>query len=188
MPLSEILPQQPKIAERTTGEVMGESAEQMARRNEISRRRQDELAVRSHHRAAAAIASGPLRRRGRRRCETPDGSWVHADSLVRADTSVEKLAQAAPGVRQGRHGHRRQREPAHRRRRRGAADERGEGARARLHAARRVPLVGVLGRRSGRSAADGPGARDARRRSSARASSSPTSTSSTCTRRSPRRC
>ena len=58
MPISEILPRQPKIAERSTGEVMGESAERMAKRNEISRKAQDEFAVRSHHRAAAAIAAG----------------------------------------------------------------------------------------------------------------------------------
>src|SRR5262249_6315061 len=31
-PISEILPQRPRIAERTTGEVMGEAAERMARR------------------------------------------------------------------------------------------------------------------------------------------------------------
>ena len=52
----------PKIAERTTGEVMGESAEEMARRNEISREAQDEFAVRSHQRAAAAIAAGRFAR------------------------------------------------------------------------------------------------------------------------------
>jgi acetyl-CoA acyltransferase len=95
MPLSEIVPQRPKIAERTTGEVMGESAERMARRNEISRASQDEFAVRSHQRAAAAIASGrfddevvPVR--------TPDGKWVHGDGLVRADSSVERLAKLRP--------------------------------------------------------------------------------------------
>jgi acetyl-CoA acyltransferase len=95
MPISEILPQRPKIAERTTGEVMGEAAERMARRNEISRQAQDELAVRSHQRAAAAIASGrfddeivPV--------QTPDGKWVHADGLVRADTSVDKLSKLRP--------------------------------------------------------------------------------------------
>jgi acetyl-CoA acyltransferase len=94
-PISEILPRQPKIAERTTGEVMGESAERMAKRNEISREAQDEFAVRSHHRAAAAIASGrfddevmPV--------QSPEGKWVHADGLVRADTSVEKLAKLRP--------------------------------------------------------------------------------------------
>jgi acetyl-CoA acyltransferase len=95
MPISEILPRQPKIAERSTGEVMGESAERMAIRNEISRKAQDEFAVRSHHRAAAAIAAGrfddeivPV--------QTPAAKWVHADGLVRADTSVEKLAKLRP--------------------------------------------------------------------------------------------
>jgi acetyl-CoA acyltransferase len=95
MPISEILPRQPKIAERSTGEVMGESAERMATRNEISRKSQDEFAVRSHHRAAAAVAAGrfddeivPV--------QTPSGKWVHADGLVRADTSVEKLAKLRP--------------------------------------------------------------------------------------------
>jgi acetyl-CoA acyltransferase len=95
MPVSELLPRRPKIAERTTGEVMGEAAERMALRNEISREAQDAFAARSHHRAAAAIASGrfdaevaPV--------EAPGGKWVHGDGLVRADTSVEKLAKLAP--------------------------------------------------------------------------------------------
>ncbi|MGZ3423459.1 MAG: acetyl-CoA C-acyltransferase [Polyangiales bacterium] len=95
MPITEILPQRPKIAERTTGEVMGEAAEKMARRNEISRAAQDEFAVRSHQRAAAAIGSGrfddevvPV--------QSPEGKWVHADGLVRADTSVEKLGKLKP--------------------------------------------------------------------------------------------
>jgi len=94
MPITEILPKMPKIAERTTGEVMGESAESMARRNEISREDQDRFAERSHHRAAEAIASGrfdaevaPVR--------TPDG-WVHADNIVRGDTSLEKLSKLRP--------------------------------------------------------------------------------------------
>jgi acetyl-CoA acyltransferase len=101
LPLYEVLPQRPRIAERTTGEVMGEAAERMARRNEISREAQDVFAARSHHRAATAIASGrfdeevvPI--------QTPDGparqpgKWVHADGLVRADTSVDKLAKLKP--------------------------------------------------------------------------------------------
>jgi len=95
MPLREILPERPRIAERTTGEVMGEAAERMARRNEISREAQDAFAVRSHQRAAAAIAAGrfddeivPV--------QTPEGKWVHVDGLVRADTSVEKLAKLRP--------------------------------------------------------------------------------------------
>jgi acetyl-CoA acyltransferase len=95
MPITDILPRMPKIAERTTGQVMGEAAEEMARRNEISRAAQDELAARSHHRAAAAIASGRLRVEVAP-VQTPGGAWVHTDTLVRAQTSVEKLAKLKP--------------------------------------------------------------------------------------------
>lgn len=95
LPLSEILPQRPRIAERTTGEVMGEAAEKMARRNEIAREAQDAFAARSHQRAAAAIASGRLAEEIVP-VETPDGRWVHTDNLVRADTTVEKLAKLRP--------------------------------------------------------------------------------------------
>jgi len=95
MPISEVLPKMPKIAERSTGQVMGEAAEAMARRNEIPRAAQDELAARSHHRAADAIT------RGRFDAEvvpvqSPDGKWVHTDTIVRGDTSVEKLAKLRP--------------------------------------------------------------------------------------------
>jgi acetyl-CoA acyltransferase len=95
VPISEVLPKMPKIAERTTGQVMGEAAEEMARRNEVSRQQQDEFAVRSHHRAAAGIASGRLRKEVAA-VETPDGRTVTADTLVRADTSVEALAKLRP--------------------------------------------------------------------------------------------
>jgi acetyl-CoA acyltransferase len=97
-PLSELLPRMPKIAERTTGQTMGEAAEVMARRNEISRAAQDELAARSHHRAAAAIATGRIAQEIVP-VEIGGGGgarFVHTDTLVRADTSVEKLAKLAP--------------------------------------------------------------------------------------------
>jgi acetyl-CoA acyltransferase len=67
----------------------------MARRNEVGRAEQDELAAASHHRAAAAIASGWLAREVAP-VETPSGRWVHGDTLVRADTSVDKLARLRP--------------------------------------------------------------------------------------------
>ncbi|HWB77683.1 MAG TPA: acetyl-CoA C-acyltransferase [Nannocystaceae bacterium] len=95
VPLSEVLPKMPKIAERTTGQVMGESAEEMAKRNEISREAQDEFAMRSHHRAAAAIASGRLRKEICK-VETEGGKVVTADTIVRADTSMDKLAKLRP--------------------------------------------------------------------------------------------
>lgn len=95
MPLHELIPQRPKIAERTTGQMMGESAENMATRNEISRQAQDEFALRSHLRAAAAIASGRLDREVAP-VEISPGKWVHTDRLVRGDTSLDKLARLKP--------------------------------------------------------------------------------------------
>lgn len=95
MPITDLLPKMPKIAERTTGEVMGESAESMAKRNGVSRETQDAYALRSHQRAAAAIESGrfaseitPV--------TTPDGNVVHTDDIVRGDTSLAKLAKLRP--------------------------------------------------------------------------------------------
>jgi len=93
--MKDVLPKQPKVAERSTGEVMGEAAEKMARRNGVTREEQDELTVRSHHRAAAAIESGrfdaevvPV--------TPPRGETVYRDTIVRADTSTEKLAKLRP--------------------------------------------------------------------------------------------
>jgi len=95
MPLSDLLPRRPEIAERSTGQVMGEAAEEMASRNGVSREEQDAFAASSHHRAAAAISSGrfdaevvPV--------TTPEGQLVAADTLVRADTSAAKLAKLRP--------------------------------------------------------------------------------------------
>jgi acetyl-CoA acyltransferase len=97
---NDLLPRQPRIAERTTGQLMGESAEDMAERNEISREAQDEFTVRSHHRAAEAIRSGrfdrevvPVR--------NPRGETLYTDTIVRGDTSVEKLAKLKPAFKQG---------------------------------------------------------------------------------------
>lgn len=95
MPLSEVIPSMPKVAERTTGEVMGQSAERMAKRNAITREAQDEFTLRSHQRAAAAIESGrfdneitPV--------EYEPGKWVHTDTLVRANTTLEALGKLRP--------------------------------------------------------------------------------------------
>ncbi|MFQ6327097.1 acetyl-CoA C-acyltransferase [Nocardia sp. CWNU-33] len=94
-PFTDLLPSRPKIAERTTGEVMGESAEKMARIHGVSRADQDEFAARSHHRAAAAIESGRFDDEVLR-VRTPQGVEVARDGLVRGDTSIEKLARLKP--------------------------------------------------------------------------------------------
>ncbi len=94
MPISDILPKMPKIAERTTGQVMGESAEEMARRNEITREAQDHFAERSHHRAAAAISSG--RFDDEVTAVDASGGAAYVDDIVRGNTSFEKLSKLRP--------------------------------------------------------------------------------------------
>ena len=99
-PSRDLIPTKPRIAERTTGELMGESAEVMAERNGITRQAQDELTVLSHQRAAAAIASG---RFADEVCTvtTPDGKVVSADTIVRGDTSMEKLSKLSAAFKKG---------------------------------------------------------------------------------------
>ncbi|MCB9765361.1 MAG: acetyl-CoA C-acyltransferase [Alphaproteobacteria bacterium] len=93
-PLSEVLPRKPEVAERSTGELMGEAAEKMAKRNHIAREDQDAFTVTSHQRAAAAIASGRFNKE-LTALEIGERS-VDRDNIVRADTSVEQLARLKP--------------------------------------------------------------------------------------------
>lgn len=93
-PRRDLLPQKPEIAERTTGEVMGEAAERMAERNGVTREEQDAFTATSHHRAAAAIASG--RFASEITAVEVKGKKVYTDEIVRGDTSVEKLAKLKP--------------------------------------------------------------------------------------------
>jgi acetyl-CoA acyltransferase len=99
-PFTDVLPTRPRIAERSTGEVMGEAAERMATRNEVTREAQDAFALRSHRRAAAAIAGGRFDDEVVA-VQLPDGRSVHADGLVRADTSLERLATLRPAFAKG---------------------------------------------------------------------------------------
>jgi acetyl-CoA acyltransferase len=93
-PISEVLPRRPEVAERSTGERMGEAAERMARRHGVGRDEQDAFALRSHQRAAAAEAAG-LFAAERAPVRTPHGD-VEADGLVRTDTSLERLGRLKP--------------------------------------------------------------------------------------------
>ena len=93
----DLVPVTPAIAEPSTGESMGQSAERMAKENGISREAQDDLALRSHQRAAAAAADGRLTGEiapwfGGRTMEQP----VTADNGIRSDTTREALAALKP--------------------------------------------------------------------------------------------
>src|SRR5690606_12125811 len=92
----QLLPQAPAIAEFTTGESMGQSADRLAARFGISREEQDAYALRSHQGAAKAQADGLFAGELVSVTVPPKGAVVAADNGVRADTSMEQLARLKP--------------------------------------------------------------------------------------------
>ncbi len=93
----DLAPITPAIAEYSTGESMGQSAERVAKENHISRLAQDEWALRSHKLAAAGTADGRLTAEIVPTFVPPDYSEVAtSDNGIRADTSLEKLSELKP--------------------------------------------------------------------------------------------
>jgi acetyl-CoA acyltransferase len=92
----DFVPTTPAIAEPSTGESMGQSADKMAKLNGISREAQDRLALRSHMNAAQV----------RRRTLTAEiapvavppayATMLASDNGIRSDTSYEQLAALKP--------------------------------------------------------------------------------------------
>ena len=88
--LSELKPEFPGVAEPRTGKSMGQHCEDMAREWNVSRDSQDEWAVSSHRKLAAAYERGffadlvvPFR-------------GVERDNILRPDSTLEKLATLKP--------------------------------------------------------------------------------------------
>lgn len=77
---------------------MGETAENVAQKERVSRERQDEYACLSQNRAEAAIAKGFFKT-DITPVTLPDGTVVDKDDSPRAGTTLEKLAQLAPAFR-----------------------------------------------------------------------------------------
>ena len=89
----------PKMAEMYPPISLGETAENVADKYGVDRARQDEFALRSHQRAAAAVDAGrfgaelvPV--------QTPTGP-VTADEGIRTDLTPEELAAKRPAFRKG---------------------------------------------------------------------------------------
>lgn len=78
------------FAEPSTGLTMGQHAEITAKEWHIRRQEQDEIALRSHQRAAAATQDGRLP------AEIYPLLGVTADAIVRGDTSLAKLSSLKP--------------------------------------------------------------------------------------------
>ncbi|HET6345277.1 MAG TPA: acetyl-CoA C-acyltransferase, partial [Myxococcota bacterium] len=93
----DLVPKPPALREVSTGLTMGESAEKMAKENEIPRADQDAFAYESHRRAAAAWEKGIYEAEVMHLPVPPSfETVVSRDAMVRADTSVEKLATLKP--------------------------------------------------------------------------------------------
>lgn len=93
---SDLLPEIPAISEFSTCETMGESCDQMAARFGISRKEQDEYALRSHQLAAKATNEGLLDQELLPASVPPEFDTIVHDNTFREDTSMEKLAKLSP--------------------------------------------------------------------------------------------
>ena len=93
----DLAPIPPAIAERSTGETMGDSAEKMAKENSISREDQDAFAARSHQKAIEAWETGIFDGEVMTYPIPPKYSdTVERDTIPRTDSTVEKLATLKP--------------------------------------------------------------------------------------------
>jgi len=93
----DLIPVAPAIAEPSTGESMGQSAEKMAKENGISREAQDRWALRSHQLAAKGTADGRLTAEIAPWFPTrPGDPVITQDNGIRADTSLDQMAKLKP--------------------------------------------------------------------------------------------
>src|SRR5262249_36667046 len=93
----DIVPVPPAIAEFSTGLTMGQSAEKMAKENHISRTWQDEIALVSHRRAAAAWKEAVLEAQVMHVPIPPAyAAPGTTDDIIRPDTSLEALSKLKP--------------------------------------------------------------------------------------------
>ena len=93
---SDLLPEVPAIAEYSTGETMGQSADSLAAMFGVSREAQDQYALRSHQKAAQARDDGHLGQDIAPALVPPGFAPLAADNGIRDDTSMEKLRTLKP--------------------------------------------------------------------------------------------
>ncbi len=92
----DLVPITPAIAEPSTGESMGESAEKMAKINGISREEQDQFALRSHRLAAAGTVDGRLTAEIAPVFVPPSFDPISSDNGVRPDSTIAALSALRP--------------------------------------------------------------------------------------------
>lgn len=93
----DLVPVTPAIAEPSTGETMGQSAEKMAKINQILREEQDQFALRSHRLAAVGTEDGRLTSEMFPVYVPPRYENVlTSDNGIRTDSSIEALRALRP--------------------------------------------------------------------------------------------
>jgi acetyl-CoA acyltransferase len=93
----DLVPVTPAIAEPSTGETMGQSAEKMAKLNHISREEQDQFSLRSHRLAAAGTQDGRLTGEIMAVYVPPRFDTVTTtDNGIRSDTTLEQMQALKP--------------------------------------------------------------------------------------------
>lgn len=92
----DLVPITPAIAEPTTGESMGESAEKMAKINHVTREEQDAFALRSHQLAAAGASDGRLLKEIAPVFVPPSFDAMTSDNGIRSDSTLEAMAALKP--------------------------------------------------------------------------------------------
>ncbi len=92
----DFIPITPAIAEPSTGETMGQSADKMAKLNGISREAQDRYALGSHQKAVAGTADGRLTDEIVAIATPPAFEMLTSDNGIRRDTTYEALAALKP--------------------------------------------------------------------------------------------
>lgn len=93
----DLIPVTPAIAEPSTGESMGQSADKMAKLNGITREAQDRFALRSHQLAAIATDDGRLTAAMTAVPVPPKfEAMLTGDNGIRRDTSYDQLAKLKP--------------------------------------------------------------------------------------------
>lgn len=88
-----ITPERPALGEYSTGLIMGQNADRLAKRLGISREDQDQYAALSHQRAAKAIQAGKLKDEVVPVVVPGKDRAIVVDNGPRADASIEKLAK-----------------------------------------------------------------------------------------------
>ncbi len=91
-----LVPEAPAIAEFSTGLSMGQDADRLAAKFNISRQAQDEFALRSHQLAAAAWNAGQFDEEVCPIHLPPDFTPIEQDDTFYADSSMQKLGALKP--------------------------------------------------------------------------------------------